>query len=131
MVASEVRSLAQRSAVAAKDIEGLISDSISKVTQGAQLVEQSGMRLEAIVKSIEAVDGVVQDIANASVKQSELVDAVRRAVQDMDVTTQQNAAMVEQVAASSEFMKEKAEGLEQSIRFFKIDEEVAEQATLH
>ena len=106
VVASEVRSLAGRSATAAKEIKELIQDSVRKVEDGSVLVTQSGQTLEKIVASVKKVSDIVAEIAAASREQSSGIEQVNRAVMQMDELTQQNAARVEQATAASQAMAE-------------------------
>jgi methyl-accepting chemotaxis protein len=122
VVATEVRNLAQRSATAAKEIKELISDSVDKVKAGTDLVDKSGETLIGIVQGVKTVSDIVSDIAAASQVQSVGIDQVSKAITQMDEMTQQNAALVEQAAASSKSMEEQAKGLSQLVAVFKIDE---------
>ena len=112
VVASEVRSLAGRSARAAKEIKDLIRDSVKKVEDGSVLVTQSGHTLEQIVQSVKKVSSIVAEIAAASREQSTGIEQVNRAVMQMDELTQQNAALVEETTASSQGMSEQARELD-------------------
>ena len=118
VVAAEVRNLAQRSASAAKEIKGLISDSVSKVEEGGRFVDESGKALTEIVDAIHEVSSIVGEIALASKEQATGIDQVNVAVSDMDEGTQQNAALVEEVAAASEGMEEQAVQLRKLMGFF-------------
>lgn len=120
VVAAEVRNLAQRSASAAKEIKGLISDSVSKVEEGGRFVDESGKALTEIVTAIHEVSSIVNEIAMASKEQATGIDQVNVAINDMDEGTQQNAALVEEVAAASEGMEEQAVQLRQLVRFFSM-----------
>ncbi len=120
VVASEVRSLASRSATAAKEIKGLIDDSLQKVDDGAKLVNQSGSALDEIVQSVKKVSDVVAEIASASKEQSVGINEVNRALTQMDEMTQQNAALVEEASAASEAMGAQAEDLTRLVEFFMI-----------
>ena len=111
VVASEVRSLAGRSATAAKEIKGLIQDSVKKVDDGSLLVTQSGQTLEQIVTSIKKVSDIVAEIAAASREQSAGIEQVNRAVMQMDELTQQNGALVEQATAASQAMAQQSREL--------------------
>ena len=111
VVASEVRSLAGRSATAAKEIKALIQDSVARVSEGSRLVDESGRTLEGIVTAVKKVTTIVAEIASASREQSIGIEQVNRAVMQMDETTQQNAALVEQAAASSESIVEQVHAL--------------------
>ncbi len=109
VVASEVRSLAGRSATAAKEIKALIQDSVSRVSEGSRLVDESGRTLDGIVTAVKKVSTIVAEIASASREQSIGIDQVNKAVMQMDEGTQQNAALVEQAAASSESIVEQVQ----------------------
>ena len=111
VVATEVRNLAGRSATAAKEIKGLIQDSVKKVSDGSVLVTQSGQTLEQIVTSVKKVSDIVAEIAAASREQSLGIEQVGRAIMQMDELTQQNAALVEQATAASQAMAVEAGGL--------------------
>ncbi len=120
VVASEVRSLAQRSATAAKEIKDLINDSVGKVKAGSALVEASGQTLHQITTAIKQVSDIVAEITTASEEQSSGIQQVNHAVTQMDTTTQQNAALVEEAAAASKAMQMQARELIESIAFFRI-----------
>jgi methyl-accepting chemotaxis protein len=109
VVASEVRSLAQRTSVAAKDIKGLIVESGRQVKDGVKLVDNAGLSLGEIVKSINHVADIVAEIAAASKEQATGVEEINKAVVQMDQMTQQNAALVEESAASSRTLQEEAQ----------------------
>jgi methyl-accepting chemotaxis protein len=102
VVATEVRSLAGRSATAAKEIKALIHDSVAKIAEGSKLVDQSGQTLNEIVSSVKKVTDIVAEIAAASREQSAGIEQVNKAIMRMDETTQQNASLVEEAAAASE-----------------------------
>ena len=127
VVAGEVRNLAGRSATAAKEIKELIEDSANKVGEGSELVNQSGEALQEIVTSAKKVSDIVAEITAASDEQSTGIAEINTAITQMDEMTQQNAALVEQVAAASESMGEQASDLESQIKFFRI-EDMAEPA---
>lgn len=120
VVASEVRNLAQRSATAAKEIKELISDSVVKIENGAQLVNESGEALSNIVSSVRNVETIVQDIASSSREQATGIQEVNKAVTQMDEMTQQNAALAEQAAASSESALQRVSEMNDLIKFFTI-----------
>jgi methyl-accepting chemotaxis protein len=120
VVASEVRNLAQRSASAAKEIKELIADSVSKVGEGSKLVAQAGTTMDEVVASVKRVTDVVSEISAASQEQSQGIDQINQAITQMDQTTQQNAALVEEAAAAAQSMQEQAGRLTQAISVFKI-----------
>ncbi len=119
VVAAEVRNLAQRSATAAKEIKGLINESMQKVTEGSELVNQSGKTLEEIVTSVKRVTDIVAEISAASQEQASGIDQVNKAIVQMDETTQQNAALVEEAASASQAVKDQAVELVRQVGFFK------------
>lgn len=121
VVATEVRNLAGRSATAAKEIKGLIEDSVQKVTDGSQLVNQSGETLEQIMDSVRQVADIIGDISSASQEQAQGIEQVNKAIIEMDATTQQNTAMVEEAAAAAESMSEQSSELNNLISFFKLE----------
>lgn len=127
VVASEVRSLAQRSANAAKDIKALISDSVSKIESGNNLVGKSGDTMKEIVVAIKRVNDIMTEIASASNEQAVGIDEISKAVVQMDEMTQQNAALVEEAAAAAESMQSQAQQLADSVASFRVDEESAPQ----
>ena len=120
VVASEVRSLAQRSAAAAKEIKTLIDDSVQKVGEGSKLVEQAGVTMDEVVASVKRVTDVMGEITAASQEQSSGIEEVNRAITQMDETTQQNAALVEEAAAAAQSLQDQAQRLTQVVSVFKI-----------
>jgi methyl-accepting chemotaxis protein len=120
VVASEVRSLAGRSATAAKEIKALIQDSVVRVSEGSRLVDESGRTLDGIVNAVKKVSTIVAEIASASREQSIGIDQVNKAVMQMDEGTQQNAALVEQAAAASESIVEQVQSLNSLIARYKV-----------
>ena len=122
VVASEVRSLAGRSAEAAKEIKGLISASVERVAHGTALVDQAGLTMTEVVNSIKRVTDIMGEISAASTEQSAGVAKVGDAIGQMDQATQQNAALVEQSAAAAESMKVQAQQLVQAVAAFKLDQ---------
>jgi methyl-accepting chemotaxis protein len=120
VVAGEVRSLAQRSAEAAKEIKALIGTSVERVEQGSALVDHAGVTMQEIVDSIRRVSDIVGEISTASHEQSTGVSQVGDAVTKMDETTQQNAALVEQSAAAAEGLRSQADQLVQAVAVFKV-----------
>jgi methyl-accepting chemotaxis protein len=119
VVAGEVRNLAQRSAAAAKEIKGLISDSTDKVTDGYKLVEQAGGTMDEVVNAVKRVTDIMGEISAASTEQSQGIEQVNRAITQMDETTQQNAALVEEAAAAAESLQDQAASLSQAVAVFK------------
>jgi methyl-accepting chemotaxis protein len=128
VVASEVRSLAGRSATAAKEIKDLIRDSVKKVEDGSVLVTQSGQTLEQIVGSVKKVSSIVAEIAAASREQSSGIEQVNRAVMQMDELTQQNASLVEEATASSQAMSEQARELDEMMSRYSVGTAAADTA---
>ncbi len=120
VVAAEVRSLAQRSADAAKEIKGLIGTSVERVEQGSALVDKAGATMAEIVRSIKSVSDIMTEISAASAEQSAGVGQVAEAVTQMDQATQQNAALVEESTAAAEALKGRAQQLVQSVAVFKL-----------
>jgi methyl-accepting chemotaxis protein len=120
VVATEVRNLAGRSATAAKEIKALIRDSVARVEAGSKLVDESGKTLEEIQAAVKKVTDIVAEIASASREQSSGIEQVNKAVMNMDQTTQQNAALVEQAAAASRAIVEQAQALDQMISGYRV-----------
>jgi len=121
VVASEVRSLAGRSAEAAKEIKGLINASVERVEQGAALVDEAGATMSEVVSSIKKASDLVGEISSASNEQAAGVAQVGEAVAQMDQATQQNAALVEQMAAAAGSLKSQSEELVATVAAFKLD----------
>ena len=121
VVASEVRSLAGRSAEAAKEIKLLISASVERVAQGTTLVDQAGTTMAEVVSAIRQVSDIVGEISAASTEQSAGVSQVGEAVTQMDQATQQNAALVEEMAAAASSLQHQAADLVQVVAQFKLD----------
>jgi methyl-accepting chemotaxis protein len=120
VVASEVRSLAGRSADAAREIKTLINDSVERVEQGSALVDQAGSTMGNVVAAIQRVTDIVGEISSASQEQATGVSQVGEAVIQMDEATQQNAALVEQMAAAASSLQTQSEGLVQVVSVFKL-----------
>jgi methyl-accepting chemotaxis protein len=125
VVAGEVRSLAQRSAAAAKEIKTLISDSVAKVDDGAKLVDEAGSTMEEIVTSVKRVTDIMAEISHASQEQSAGIEQVNRAIGQMDEATQQNAALVEQAGAAASALQDEAANLARLVSIFKLDAQAA------
>src|SRR5471032_3142286 len=120
VVATEVRNLAQRSAAAAKEIKGLIDNSVQQVDIGARLVQQAGSTMSEVVASVRRVTDMMGEITSASQEQSTGIDQVNVAIAQMDSVTQQNAALVEEAAAAADSMREQAAGLARVAAGFKL-----------
>ena len=125
VVAGEVRSLASRSAEAAKEIKALINDSVGRVEQGSTLVDQAGATMNEVVASIRRVTDIMGEISAASSEQSAGVAQVGEAVTQMDQATQQNAALVEEMAAAASSLRSQAEDLVRTVAVFKLDDRAA------
>ncbi|CAN7168016.1 MULTISPECIES: methyl-accepting chemotaxis protein [unclassified Variovorax] len=123
VVAAEVRNLAQRSAAAAKEIKGLIDDSVGKVDAGSQLVGEAGRTMEEIVGSVKRVTDIIGEITAASHEQTQGIEQINQAITQMDQVTQQNAALVEEAAAAAQSMQEQAGNLSQVVGTFKLDDD--------
>jgi len=126
VVAAEVRSLAQRSAAAAKEIKSLIGDSVEKVGNGSKLVEQAGKTMDEIVTSVKRVTDIMAEITAASQEQSQGIEQVNQTITQMDEVTQQNAALVEEATASARSLEEQAEGLTRSVSQFRVSDTEAD-----
>jgi len=120
VVAGEVRTLAHRSAAAAKEIKGLIDDSVGQVQQGTQQVARAGATMEQIVRSIDQVTTIMAEIAAASQEQSAGIEQVNTAIVEMDRVTQQNAALVEEAAAAADAMRDQAGQLAAVVGTFRL-----------
>jgi methyl-accepting chemotaxis protein len=122
VVAGEVRSLAQRSAAAAKEIKALIDASVGAVDAGGKLVEQAGVTMGEVVDSVARVTDIMTEISAASEEQSLGIHQVNQAITQMDQVTQQNAALVEEAAAAAAALQEQAAQLAQAVRIFRLDD---------
>jgi methyl-accepting chemotaxis protein len=125
VVASEVRSLAGRSAEAAKEIKSLIGASVDRVGHGSLLVDKAGTTMTDVVAAIQRVTHLMGDISSAAREQSQGVGEVSEAVMQMDQVTQQNAAMVEEMAASAENLNAQAQSLVEAVSVFKLPDSPA------
>ncbi len=121
VVASEVRALAGRSAEAAREIKGLISASVDRVAQGSELVDKAGATMQEVVQSIRRVTALVGEISSASAEQRSGVAQIGEAIVQMDHVTQQNAALVEQIAAAATGLSTQAQELVQAVAVFQVD----------
>jgi methyl-accepting chemotaxis protein-1 (serine sensor receptor) len=122
VVAGEVRSLAQRSSAAAKEIKGLIDTSVERVQTGTSLVDEAGRTMNEIIGAVQRVTDIMGEIAAASEEQSSGIEQVARAVTQMDEVTQQNAALVEEAAAAAQSLEDQAGKLRQAVAVFQVDE---------
>jgi methyl-accepting chemotaxis protein len=120
VVAGEVRTLAQRSAAAAREIKDLIGDAVDKVGAGTRLVDQAGATMQEVVDSVRHVTGIIAEISAASGEQSAGIEQVNQAINEMDHATQQNAALVEQAAAATAAMQDQARSLADAVGVFKL-----------
>ncbi len=124
VVASEVRNLAQRSAQAAKEIEGLISESVSRVNIGSQQVSEAGKTMSTIVQAVTNVTDIMGEIASASDEQSRGIGQIGQAVAEMDGVTQQNASLVQESAAAAASLEEQARQLTQAVAVFNLSNNI-------
>jgi len=120
VVAGEVRNLAQRSSLAAKEIETLISESLSRVSNGTELVNRAGNTMEDIVRSVTQVRDIMGEIAAASDEQNRGITQIAQAMTEMDTTTQQNAALVEESSAAASSLEQQALELEKTVAVFRV-----------
>lgn len=127
VVATEVRNLAGRSATAAKEIKGLIEESLNRVSEGRRLVDESGKTLEEIIISVSRVTDIVSEIALATNEQSAGIEQVNNAILQMDETTQNNAALVEESTAVIETIADHARSLNEMMSYFRFDDESASE----
>jgi methyl-accepting chemotaxis protein len=125
VVATEVRNLAQRAASAAKEIKTLIDDSVEKVDAGGKLADSAGATMIQIVTSVQQVADIMGEIASASREQSDGIEQVNQAVMQMDETTQQNAALVEQAAAAAASLQNQATNLAETVSVFKLSRDIS------
>jgi methyl-accepting chemotaxis protein len=130
VVATEVRSLASRSAEAAKEIKGLINDSVARVSEGSKLVDRSGQTLQEIVVAVKKVTDIVAEISGASQEQAAGIDQVNKAVTSMDETTQQNAALVEEASAAARALMEQATKLKELTQRYRVENSASAAAAL-
>ena len=122
VVASEVRNLAQRSATAAKEIKGLIQDSVKKIQNGSELVDRSGQTLGEIVQSVKRVTDIVAEIAAASQEQATGIDQVNQATMQMDKVTQANSSQTEEMSSTAQSLSSSAEQLQAMVARFRLEE---------
>jgi methyl-accepting chemotaxis protein len=122
VVAGEVRTLAQRSAAAAKEIKALIGDSVDKVEIGTRLVDQAGSTMHEVVSSIQRVTDIMAEISAASQEQTSGIEQINQAISQMDNVTQQNAGLVEEAAAAAAALQDQAESLARLAATFRLDD---------
>ncbi|WP_243671930.1 methyl-accepting chemotaxis protein, partial [Paraburkholderia kirstenboschensis] len=122
VVAGEVRSLAQRSSAAAKEIKELIDTSVDRVQSGSALVDEAGRTMSEIISAVQRVTDIMGEIAAASEEQSSGIDQVARAVTQMDEVTQQNAALVEEAAAAASSLEDQADKLRGAVAVFQLED---------
>jgi methyl-accepting chemotaxis protein len=120
VVAAEVRTLAQRSAQAAREIKGLIGESVDKVETGSRLVADAGQTMGEIVQQVKRVSDLIGEITSSTLEQSNGIGQVNQAVTQLDQMTQQNAALVEQSAAAAQSLRDQADTLAQAVSVFKL-----------
>jgi methyl-accepting chemotaxis protein len=125
VVATEVRNLAQRSAAAAKEIKGLIDDSVEKVGTGSELVHKAGETMHEVVASVKRVTQIMGEISGASMEQTAGIEQVNDAIGEMDGMTQQNTALVEQAAAAAQGLQDQASSLAHVVDVFKLEQRAA------
>ena len=130
VVASEVRVLAQRSAEAAKQIKGLIEDSVDKVAHGSELVQRAGSTMREIVQSVQQVNQIMAEIAAASQEQSAGIEQVNQSITQMDANTRQNAALVEASTEATHAMGSQAAGLAEAVARFRLHDDGGETAVM-
>ncbi|MFY3132784.1 methyl-accepting chemotaxis protein [Achromobacter ruhlandii] len=130
VVAGEVRSLAQRSAQAAREVKTLIEASVSKVAEGAGQAENAGTTMQEVVASVKRVTDIMGEIAAASQEQASGIEQVNRAVSQMDEVTQQNAALVEEAAAAAGSMQDQAHALVRAVGVFRLREDAARREAM-
>ncbi|AIO41445.1 hypothetical protein WI41_06860 [Burkholderia latens] len=128
VVAGEVRSLAQRSSSAAKEIKALIDASVERIRTGSTLVDEAGRTMSDVISAVQRVTDIMGEIAAASEEQSGGIDQVARAVAQMDEVTQQNAALVEEAAAAAQSLDEQAARLREAASVFRIDDDAVRPA---
>jgi methyl-accepting chemotaxis protein-1 (serine sensor receptor) len=120
VVASEVRTLAQRSAAAAKEIKELIGDSVDRVQAGTRLVGEAGSTMQDVVASVQRVSGIIADITSTSAQQAEGIIQVNDTMGQMDGVVQQNSALVEQAAAAADALQQQAMELAEAVGVFRL-----------
>lgn len=129
VVAAEVRTLAQRSAIASKEIRELVENSINRVNAGSRLVEDAGHSIRHLVQAVRRVAAIIGEISAASAEQTAGIEQINRAISQMDYMTQQNAALVEEVAAAAQSVVQQAHALRDAVYVFEIGE--ADSSSAH
>jgi methyl-accepting chemotaxis protein len=127
VVAAEVRTLAQRSASAAREIKTLIAESVATIDSGSACVNQAGNSMDDIVASVQQVNDIIGRISEASADQAQGIGEVNHAVAQIDDLTQQNAALVEQAAAAAESLQEQTTHLSRAVAVFQLDDSAEAQ----
>ncbi|MGY5957917.1 methyl-accepting chemotaxis protein [Kosakonia sp. BK9b] len=127
VVAGEVRNLAQRSAEAAKEIEGLIQESVDRVSSGSEMVNKAGETMKEIVSSVEGVSGIMTEISHASDEQSRGIDQISKAMSELDTTTQQNAALVQESSAAAGSLEQQSGQLSRLVSLFKLNNDTVDK----
>ncbi|MCL2895467.1 methyl-accepting chemotaxis protein [Brenneria tiliae] len=122
VVASEVRNLSQRSSQAAKEIAGLISESVTRIDIGSKLAANAGAAMQQIVSSVSRVNDIMGEISSASDEQSRGIEQIARAISELDTTTQQNAALVMESSISANSLEEQSSLLEKMVAYFRLSE---------
>jgi len=130
VVAAEVRALAGRSAQAAKEIKQLIDESVTGINAGSSLVEKAGASMVEIVANVRNVAQIVGEISASSQEQTSGLDQIKNAVMQMDLATQQNAALVEEATSAAQSLQAQAQGLVHVVSVFTMDDEAAPASTL-
>jgi methyl-accepting chemotaxis protein len=130
-VAAEVRTLAQRSAAAAKEIKQLITDSVGKVDAGGKLVDAAGRSMDDIVASVKRVAAIMGEITAASAEQRGGIEAVNMAITQMDEMTQRNAALVEEASAAAQSMRDQAKNLARTVSAFELGQDQTAASASH
>ncbi|BBP99363.1 aerotaxis sensor receptor [Burkholderia sp. SFA1] len=120
VVATEVRNLAQRCAASAKEIEGVVATSVAQIAEGTSLVSRTTSQMRAIDEAVHRVSAIIMEVAKASGEQADGIAQVNQAVAHLDDSTQQNAALVEQAAATAKRLAERAEVLDEAVRLFTV-----------
>jgi methyl-accepting chemotaxis protein len=126
VVASEIRSLSQRSSTAAREIKQLIGDSVDKVATGSRLAEGAGRTMDEIVQGVKRVSDLISGISDAAQQQRDSIVQINQAVEHIDGSTQQNAALVEEASAAARSMEQQATQLLQTVAGFRVDAAVAQ-----